>query len=126
MNACATAEKGAAAEMDVAAEETAVRENVRVADDGVVTEMAPDHEEIALTHDCVLPFARAAMDRDMFAKGVSGSHDHPADEAAVETEVLRIGADHRPVSDLASRSEDHRTNDLGMTTDHATRADAGS
>ena len=126
MDPRATAEKGAAAEMDVAAEETAVRENVRVADDGVVTEVTPDHEEIAITHDCVLPFARASMDRDMFAKGVFRSHDHPADEAAVETEVLRIGADHRPVSDLASRSEDHRTDDLGMTADHTTRADAGS
>jgi hypothetical protein len=112
--------------MDVAAEETAVRENVRVADDGVVTEVTPDHEEIAIPHDRVLPFARAAMDRDVFAKGVFGSHDHPADEAAVETEILRIGPDDRAVSDLATLAEDHRTDDLGMTSDHTTRADAGS
>jgi hypothetical protein len=66
------------------------------------------------------------MDRDMFAKGVFRSHDHSTDKAAVETEILRIGADHRAVSDLASFAEDHRTDDLGMTADHTPRADADS
>jgi hypothetical protein len=66
------------------------------------------------------------MDRDVLAENVFRSHDHPADEAAVETEILRIGPDHRAVSDLATLAEDHRAYDLGMTSDHTTSTDAGS
>mgnify|MGYP007072821219 CR=1 FL=1 len=115
-------EKRPCPQMDMPSEHGAVGENIRAADLHIVSEVAADHQQIALAQDGIAALAGTAMDRNVLANQVATANDDTTHDPTVETQVLRVGTDDGSVTDLARLPESHTPYELGMTPDHTSRS----
>ena len=110
----AAAEHRAVADLDVAREQAVVRDDRAVADANVMAEVRADHHEVAVADNGGRAFLRAAMDRDVLAKGVAVADADFTAHRLVVGEVLRRRADHGSVADDIACAHYHAAREHGV------------
>ena len=119
----AATNEGIATEMDVASQHAAVGENVFVTHLNILGEMDADHEEVPFPESSGAANCAATVNGNVLANDVAWPHDNAALSRWLETQVLRVGADHGSTPDDALLTDHDSPDDLRMGLDAAACGD---